>query len=157
MRKFLLNPDDSDISNSYSDFSNDFPSFRLLCDGFRVSWPERVKNWLSSWIPEKTSKLLVSPECCAGHTKHLRGPNVSRGPRVRHPWFSLMRVIHGHRTCEIILLQNIRGMVRWRMKFEWNCNKTSPSHWKRGNRKYWIFLEVSWVVYHVKARSFTPF
>ena len=55
--------------------------------------------------------------------------------------FSLMRVIHGNRTCTIIVLQNIGGMVCWRMKIEWNSNETSPSHLKKGNRKIWIFLK----------------
>ena len=81
--------------------SNEFPLFRLLCDGFWVSWPESVvfssytvwaphKQTLSShrngWTAESQKKLLVSSGCCAGHTKFLRGPNVARGPRVRHPW-----------------------------------------------------------------------
>ena len=102
MRKFLLNPIFLTFQIDNPTW-NEFPSFRLLCDGFRVPWPESVffslisrgrpqtniiitQKLLNSWIPEKTSKLLVSSECCAGHTKYLRGPNVASGPRVRHPW-----------------------------------------------------------------------
>ena len=52
-----------------------------------------TQKWLNSRIPEKNSKLLISSEYCAGHTKYLRGPIVARGPRVRHPWFR-RRVSH---------------------------------------------------------------
>ena len=53
---------------------------------------------------------------------------------LRHQ-FSLMRPIHGHRTCTIIELQNIGGMVCQRMKIEENFNETSPSHLGKGNKK----------------------
>ena len=46
-----------------------------------------------------------------------------------------MRVIHGYRTCTIIVLQNIGGMVCWRMKIEWNFNEIIPSHWKKKKKQ----------------------
>ena len=51
-----------------------------------IYYKSLTQKWLNSWIPKKTSQLLVSFECCAGHTKHLRGPNVACWPRARHPW-----------------------------------------------------------------------
>ena len=49
--------------------------------------------------------------------------------------FSLMRVIHGHQTCTIIALQNVGGMVCWRLKIEWNFNDYPISLKKRKQEK----------------------
>ena len=54
--------------------------------------------------------------------------------------FSLMRVFHGHRTCAIIVLQNVGGMACWRMKIEWNFNETNPSHLKKETWKFEFFF-----------------
>ena len=72
--KVSSSPHDSDISYRYFDFSSEVSSFRLLCGGFRVLWPESVcfsiysawgptpiniiipQKWLNSWIPEKNIK-----------------------------------------------------------------------------------------------------
>ena len=88
----------------------------------------------------KGTRLHVHGEVGLQRMKIQRMINWTAG--LRHQ-FSLMRVIHGHRTRTIIALQKIGGPI--------------PYHLKNGNRINCIFLEVSRVVYHVKARSFTLF